>query len=67
VHGPLEDDDVVALASSLIEEAGGLDWATREADRRLAKALELIAGLGLTEPAATGLADIATYIVARDR
>ncbi|HKC28913.1 MAG TPA: polyprenyl synthetase family protein [Jatrophihabitans sp.] len=66
-NGPLEDDDEVALASSLIEEAGGLDWAVREADRRLSRALELIAGLGLTEPAATGLADIATYIVARDR
>jgi geranylgeranyl diphosphate synthase type I len=65
--GPPEDDDAVALATSLIEEAGGLDWAAKEADARLDKALDRIAGLGLAEPAATGLADIASYIVARDR
>jgi geranylgeranyl diphosphate synthase type I len=65
--GSPEDDDTVALATSLIDEAGGLAWATREADTRLAKAFDHISGLGLAEPAATGLADIATYIVARDR
>jgi geranylgeranyl diphosphate synthase type I len=65
--GPPEDDDAVALATSLIVEAGGLDWAGKEADARLNKALDRIAGLGLAEPAATGLADIANFIVARDR
>lgn len=65
--GPPADDDAVALATSLIEESGGLDWAAKEADARLDRALDRIAGLGLTEPAATGLADVATYIVTRDR
>jgi geranylgeranyl diphosphate synthase type I len=65
--GPLEDEDTVALATSLIEEAGGLDWAAREADARLAKALRQLDELELEEPGATGLADIATYIVTRDR
>jgi geranylgeranyl diphosphate synthase, type I len=65
--GPPADDDAVALATSLIEESGGLDWAAKEADARLNRALDRIAGLGLTEPAATGLADVATYIVTRDR
>lgn len=65
--GPLEDDDVVELATSLIDEAGGLAWAAREADSRLARALDHLAPLELTEPAATGLAEIASFIVARDR
>ncbi|MDT4921872.1 MAG: geranylgeranyl diphosphate synthase, type [Pseudonocardiales bacterium] len=65
--GPLEDDDVVELAISLIEEAGGLAWAGREADTRLARALEHIAPLQLAEPAAGGLAEIASFIVGRDR
>jgi geranylgeranyl diphosphate synthase type I len=64
---PLEDDDTVALATSLIEEAGGLAWAAREADTRLTAALQQLDELALGEPAVTGLSDIATYIVARDR
>jgi geranylgeranyl diphosphate synthase type I len=65
--GPLDDDDVVELATGLIEESGGLAWAAREADTRLARALDHLAGLELTEPAATGLAEIASFIVDRDR
>jgi geranylgeranyl diphosphate synthase, type I len=65
--GPIEDDDVVELATSLIDEAGGLAWAAQEADTRLARALDHIAPLDLAEPAATDLAEIATFIVARDR
>jgi geranylgeranyl diphosphate synthase type I len=66
-HAPLEDDDEVALATSLIEEAGGLSWAHHEADARLDKALSCLTALPLAEPAATELAAVATYIVARDR
>ncbi len=65
--GAPEDEATVALATSLIDEAGGLDWATREADTRLRRALGRLGELGLAEPAATALADIASYIVARDR
>jgi geranylgeranyl diphosphate synthase type I len=64
--GPLEDDATVELATDLIGAAGGLDWASREADERLARALDHIQDLGLAEPAATGLRDIASYIVVRD-
>jgi geranylgeranyl diphosphate synthase type I len=66
-RGPLHDEDEVALATALIEESGGLDWAAREADARLSAALGHLAEAGLGEPAATELADIASYIVARDR
>jgi geranylgeranyl diphosphate synthase type I len=64
---PLDDEDVVDFATSLIDEAGGLAWAAREADTRLARALDHIAPLDLAEPAATELVEIASFIVARDR
>ncbi|MCW2657241.1 MAG: Geranylgeranyl diphosphate synthase type [Jatrophihabitans sp.] len=57
----------VERATQLITEAGGLDWAVREADRRLATALEHLAGLELVDSAAAELAAVATYIVSRDR
>jgi geranylgeranyl diphosphate synthase type I len=66
-NGPLEDEEAVELATSLIDEAGGLAWAAHEADTRLARALEHIAPLDLAEPAAGELAEIASFIVARDR
>jgi geranylgeranyl diphosphate synthase type I len=65
--GPLDDDEQVELATSLIDEAGGLAWASAEADRRLARALAHLAPLDLTEPATGELAEIASFIVARDR
>ena len=64
---PLEDEDDVALAAALIEESGGLDWAATEAQARLDRAFDAIAGLPLAEPAASELCAIASYIVARDR
>jgi len=65
-RGPLNDDGV-ELATSLIDEAGGLSWANQEADRRLARAVDHLAPLELTESAAAGLTEVASYIVARDR
>jgi geranylgeranyl diphosphate synthase type I len=57
----------VARATRLIGEAGGLDWAAREADARLAAALRHLDALPLVESAAAELAEVATYIVTRDR
>ncbi|MDT4911695.1 MAG: geranylgeranyl diphosphate synthase, type [Pseudonocardiales bacterium] len=64
---PPESEADVALASRLISEAGGLDWAAREADARLAAAIEHLQGLELVSSAAAELAAVATYIVTRDR
>ena len=64
---PLNDEADVAHATTLIKESGALEWAEREADVRLAAALDGIAGLRLAEPAASELAAVAEYIVARDR
>jgi geranylgeranyl diphosphate synthase type I len=64
---PTSDEDV-ARATALIEQADGLGWASREADARLARALERLDGLDLPDRAAVGeLVAVAGYIVARDR
>ncbi len=66
--GPLVDDDDVALATRLVVEAGGVDWAAREADARLAQARAHLAALALPRrEAAAELATVADYIVTRGR
>jgi geranylgeranyl diphosphate synthase type I len=57
----------VALATQLISDAGGLDWAAREADARIAAALAHLDALELLPGPAAELAAVATYIVNRDR
>jgi geranylgeranyl pyrophosphate synthase len=64
---PPSTDAEVELATRLIGEAGGLDWAAREADARLAAALRHLDALPLVGVAAAELAEVATYIVTRDR
>ena len=64
---PPSTDADVARATELVEQAGGLDWATREADQRLAAALARLDGLDLVPSARADLAAVAHYIVARDR
>lgn len=65
--GPPESDDDVILATKLIDEAGGLEWAAREAERRLATALAQLDALPIARTAATELAEVARYVVERDR
>jgi len=77
--GPLTSDDDVTHATKLIDEAGGLEWAAHEADRRLALALRYLDALSLRQAlslqqnssAETGttsdLAALARYVVERDR
>jgi geranylgeranyl diphosphate synthase type I len=65
--GPLEDEDDVLLATSLIQESGGLAWAEQEAEKRLCIAMDALDALPLAEPAASELTAIASFIVERDR
>lgn len=65
--GPPRTESDVALAAQLVADAGGLEWASREADLRLNAALEHLHGLKLAHPAVQQLADIATYVVSRDQ
>jgi hypothetical protein len=69
----------VTHATKLIDEAGGLEWAAHEADRRLALALGYLEALSRKQTlslqqnssALTGttsdLAALARYVVERDR
>ena len=65
--GPPATDADVELATELIVESGGLDWAKNEADVRLDAAMEQLHALELIEPAVAELEAIANYIVNRDR
>jgi len=64
---PDADDDTVARAAALVDEAGGRAWATEEAQRRLDRGCDALTGVDL-EPAAVGsLLQLAQYVTARDR
>ena len=65
--GPLAADDDVTYATKLIDEAGGLDWAAHEADRRLALALRHLENLSAPTGTTSDLAALARYVVERDR
>jgi geranylgeranyl diphosphate synthase, type I len=63
---PVADDDVTQVIK-LIDEAGGLDWAAREADAQLAQALAHLDALAMPRGTAGDLAALAHYVVERDR
>jgi geranylgeranyl diphosphate synthase, type I len=65
--GPLTADDDVTHATKLIDEAGGLEWAAHEADRRLALALGYLENLSAPTGTTSDLAALARYVVERDR
>ncbi len=65
--GPPESEDDVALATALITEAGGLSWAAREADDRLARALAHLEVLPAGSAARNDLTTLARFVVERDR
>ena len=66
-NGPLVADEDVALASKLVAEAGGLDFAVEQADARLADAMARLAQLDVPAGATEPLAALARYVVDRDR
>jgi geranylgeranyl diphosphate synthase, type I len=65
--GPPTSDDDVTRVTKLIDEAGGLEWAAREADRRLALAFAHLDSLAAPAAATAELAALARYVVERDR
>jgi geranylgeranyl diphosphate synthase, type I len=66
-EGPPTTDDDVTYATKLIDEAGGLDWAAHEADRRLALALGYLENIAAPTGTTSDLAALARYVVERDR
>lgn len=67
VAGPPTSDEDVELATKLIDEAGGLSWAAREADDRLNRALGHLAVLPPGSAATADLTTLARFVVERDR
>jgi len=65
--GPPTSDDDVTYATKLIDEAGGLEWAAQEADRRLALALAHLENTAAPAGTTSDLAALARYVVERDR
>jgi len=63
---PPSSEADVAQATELIADAGGLEWAAREAQRRLEAAIGQVAGVGLSEPAVSELVAVGRFIVDRD-
>ncbi len=70
--GPPSSEADVRLATGLIVQAGGVDWALKEADRLLAQALDRLDQVGRSHGdaghrALEELAAVARYVVTRDR
>ncbi|MFY1632492.1 polyprenyl synthetase family protein [Solwaraspora sp. WMMB335] len=63
---PLTDAQV-DRAAALVEQAGGRDWARREADRQRAAAMERLASVRPEPAAAEALAGLAELAAHRDR
>ena len=64
--GPPTSDDDVARAVALIEAAGGVTWATTEAERLLDEALTLLRGTPLAdEQAVADLRQVTEYLIRR--
>jgi geranylgeranyl diphosphate synthase, type I len=60
----LSDSDLLA-AASLVEEAGGREWAQREAAARLTNAARSLRGLGLPEATAAAFLDLVDFLERR--
>ena len=66
--GPPESEDAIRRAVRLIEAAGGVAWASEEAERLLAEALSELAAAELPNSAIVDeIGDLARYLVRRDR
>jgi geranylgeranyl diphosphate synthase, type I len=63
---PDADDELVARAAALVDEAGGRAWTVDESRRRLAAAHEALEGVDLEPVARDTLEQIADYVTARD-
>jgi geranylgeranyl diphosphate synthase type I len=63
---PDADDELVARAAALVDEAGGRSWTVDESRRRLAAAHEALEGVDLEPVARDTLVQIADYVTARD-
>jgi geranylgeranyl diphosphate synthase type I len=62
-----EDDAEVARAANLVVEAGGIDWALRNAEERVERACAGLADAGLIDLRVADLTDLGRYVLERDK
>ncbi len=67
VDGPPTSEQDVELATKLIDEAGGLDWAAREAESRMTRAISVVRSVPIDPAVTEELVAVGRYIVERDR
>ena len=63
--GPVGEEDL-ALAAKLVEEAGGRDWAQREAERQLELALVRLGTVAMPAAAHDDLVSLARFVTTRE-
>src|SRR6266498_4585068 len=63
--GPLGEEDL-ALAAKLVEEAGGRDWARREAERQLELALACLDAVAMPAAVRDDLVNLAKFVTTRE-
>ena len=61
------DEEEIALAAKLVEDAGGRDWTHDEARRRLALAERSLTRVDLSDPARTDLLALGRFVTDRER
>jgi len=63
---PPQTEDEVLAATGFIIDAGGVEWATTEADRRLQLALSYLEGVGIPSAVKAELTELAIFVGQRD-
>jgi geranylgeranyl diphosphate synthase type I len=64
-QGPVGDEDL-ALAAKLVQEAGGRDWAQREAERQLELAMACLDAVAMPAAARDDLVNLARFVTTRE-
>jgi geranylgeranyl diphosphate synthase type I len=63
---PPDADDEVAHAATLVEAAGGRDWARQEAQRRLSAAEQALAGADVSATVRDEFVELARFVTTRE-
>jgi len=65
--GPLVDEHEIARGARLVGDAGGIEWASAEAQRLVAQASDVLAAADMAQHAVTQFEEMSRYLVRRSR
>jgi geranylgeranyl diphosphate synthase type I len=63
---PPDTDDEVAHAATLVEAAGGREWARQEAQRRLSAAEQALSGADVSATVRDEFVELARFVTTRE-